>query len=476
MAEGPTQGGVDQVPPAAAAAGGRSVLAKREVPQEAPPRPPIVPPRRQHALGYNPRLALFFLLPALVLLGALMLYPIWYTIGRSLFDRAGDSFVGIDNYRRMFELDATRRAIRNNAIWVVSAPTLATGIGLVFAVLAERVRWQTAFKVAVFMPMAISLLAAGVIFRLVYEQDPDRGLANAVATSVVDAVRPPGELAGGRPSQPESVRSTGGGYETRRAFRPGSSVPIGLVAIPPDEIPSDAVRARSPARGGPGTLTGTVWVDFTRGGGGTPGVVDPTEQGLPGVKVEAIRAGDVAGSATTDPDGTFAVSGLDRSDSYRIALPSSNFREPYGGVTWLGPTLVTPSIIAAFLWVWIGFAMIVIGAGLAAIPREVLEAARTDGANEWQVFRRVTAPLLRPVLLVVLVTLVINVLKIFDLVFVIAPPSSQRDANVVALEMWRVSFGGARDQGLGSALSVLLFVLVVPAMIYNIRRLRADRA
>jgi alpha-glucoside transport system permease protein len=74
----------------------------------------------------------------------------------------------------------------------------------------------------------------------------------------------------------------------------------------------------------------------------------------------------------------------------------------------------------------------------------------------------------------VLVTLMINVLKIFDLVFVIAPPSVQDDANVVALEMWRVSFGGAQDQGLGSALSVLLFVLVVPAMLFNIRRLRSE--
>jgi alpha-glucoside transport system permease protein len=117
----------------------------------------------------------------------------------------------------------------------------------------------------------------------------------------------------------------------------------------------------------------------------------------------------------------------------------------------------------------------VIGAGLAAIPRDVLEAARVDGASEWQVFRRVTAPLLVPVLLVVLVTLVINVLKIFDLVLVIPPGSVQDNANVIALEMWRVSFGGARDQGLGSALSVFLFLLVLPAMAFNIKRFRSER-
>ena len=53
---------------------------------------------------------------------------------------------------------------------------------------------------------------------------------------------------------------------------------------------------------------------------------------------------------------------------------------------------MTPAIIVAYIWIWAGFAMVVIGAGLAAIPREVLEAARVEGANEWQVFRRVTVP------------------------------------------------------------------------------------
>jgi alpha-glucoside transport system permease protein len=439
------------------------------------PGPPVTtrPPPRERGIGYNPRLAFLFLLPALILLGALVIYPIFYTVGRSLFDRLGSSFVGLDNYRQMFELDGTRTAIRNNAIWVVAAPTLATGIGLIFAVLAERVRWQTVFKVAIFMPMAISFLAAGVIFRLVYEEEPERGLANAVVTSVVGTVRPPGEIAGARPSQSDAARRADGGFATVQSFRPGQVVGFGLAGITPDKVPKGATLARAPNSGEARALRGVVWLDFTRGGGGQPGVVDAAERGIPGVGVDAVRGGEVVGSATTARDGSFTIDGLDRGD-YTVRLPGSNFRQPYGGVEWLGPSLVTPAIIAAFLWIWVGFAMIVIGAGLAAIPREVLEAARTDGAGEWQVFRRVTAPLLRPVLLVVLVTLTINVLKIFDLVFVIAPPSTQDDANVVALEMWRVSFGGQLDQGLGSALSVLLFVLVIPAMIFNIRRLRAE--
>src|SRR4051794_15359912 len=103
--------------------------------------------------------ALAFLAPALVLLGALVVAPIFATIDRSFFDRAGDQFVGLDNYAAVFQDDNTRKALTNNLIWVVFAPTIATALGLIFAVLSERVRWQTAFKLCVFMPMAISFLA-----------------------------------------------------------------------------------------------------------------------------------------------------------------------------------------------------------------------------------------------------------------------------------------------------------------------------
>ncbi len=152
-------------------------------------------------------------------------------------------------------------------------------------------------------------------------------------------------------------------------------------------------------------------------------------------------------SATTAADGTFLLEGVPQG-GVEVRLPAQNFREPFAGISWLGPTLVTPAIIVSYIWIWAGFAMVVIAAGLASIPRETLEASRVDGASEWQVFRRVTVPLLAPVLAVVLVTLVINVLKIFDLVLVIAPGSSQRDANVIALQLWKTAFG-IRDFGLG---------------------------
>jgi alpha-glucoside transport system permease protein len=427
-------------------------------------------PRRRSAV----LLALAFLAPAVILLGALVLYPIVATVVRSLYSASGQRFVGLDNFTDVFESSRTQRALRNNLIWVLVAPAVATGIGLVLAVLAERVRWQTAFKVAVFMPMAISFLAAGVIFRIVYEENPRRGVANAVVTGIQDTIRPPGRYHGALVSDPDAVGERDGGFATTGTYRRGDVVVVGLVAIPPDDVPSDARPAtapRVPANG----LGGVVWRDFTPGGGGTRGALDDGEVGLPGVDVDVVRAGDTVATATTDTRGRWVARDLEPG-SYGVALPSSNFRAPATGVSWLGPSVVTPAIIAAFCWIWVGFALVVIGAGLSAIPREALEAARVDGANEWQVFRRVTAPLLWPVLLVVLVTLVINVLKIFDLVFVIAPGSSQDDANVLALEMWRVSFGGARNQGLGSALAVLLFLLVIPAMFFNIRRMRREAA
>lgn len=218
---------------------------------------------------------------------------------------------------------------------------------------------------------------------------------------------------------------------------------------------------------------GTAWLDFTRGGGGRPNAVDGTELGLAGLRIEAVRDGKVVAATTAKADGTFALP-ADRADGAVLRLPASNFREQYNGVEWLGPTLVTPAVIGAYVWMWAGFAMVLIGAGLAAVPRELLEAARVDGANEWQVFRRITVPLLAPVLAVVLVTLMINVLKVFDLVFVIAPGSAQDDANVLALQLYRSSFGTDADLGVGSAIAVLLLLLVVPVMVLNVRRLRRE--
>jgi ABC-type sulfate transport system permease subunit len=150
--------------------------------------------------------AFLFLLPALILLGALVVYPIFYSVVRSLYSETGGTFVGTDNYRTMFASEATRTAIKNTFIWVVFAPSIVTALGLIFAVLSERIRWSTAFKVIIFMPMAVSFLSAGVTWRLIYEEDPQLGLANAAARGVAGIVHPPGVIEGARPSDEDQLQ------------------------------------------------------------------------------------------------------------------------------------------------------------------------------------------------------------------------------------------------------------------------------
>ncbi|MET7456210.1 sugar ABC transporter permease [Streptomyces sp. NPDC005574] len=434
------------------------------------PAPSVTP--RKSVTGTRLWVAVLFLLPALVLLGALVVYPIGYSVWRSLYDADGSGFVGLDNYRDIFTDNSTLTAVRNTAIWVAVAPALVTALGLIFAVLTERVRWATAFKLLIFMPMAISMLAAGIIFRLVYEQDPDQGVANAVVTSVHDAFADSSVYPKARPNAAASdLKASGGGsFTTTGAVRAGTPALLPLVGIAPNRLPGTPENARAASGAG---VTGTVWLDFKLGGGGTKGQVDPGEKALKGVKVEAVRDGEVVASATSGADGTFTLPA--KADGARLRLPGSNFAAAYNGIDWLGPTLVTPAIIGSYVWMWAGFAMVLIAAGLAGVDRNLLEAARVDGANEWQVFRKVTVPLLTPVLVVVLVTLMINVMKIFDLVYIIAPQPSQDDANVLALQLFLSSFGGGGNYGAGSAIGVILLLLVLPVMFVNIRRLRRER-
>ncbi|WSI38934.1 sugar ABC transporter permease [Streptomyces sp. NBC_01340] len=421
--------------------------------------------------GTRRTVAVLFLLPCLVLLGALVVYPIGYSLIRSFLNQSGDGFAGVDNYKALFTDDGIRTALKNNVIWVVFAPTVATALGLVFAVLTERVRWGTAFKLVVFMPMAISMLAAGIIFRLVYDQDPDKGVANAVWVGVHDTFAESSAFPKAHPGRQSPLQPEKGGFITRQAVHAGQSVTLPLVGVAPDKMPSGAKKAAQ-APSEPGKVTGTAWQDFTRGKGvGRLGQVDPGELGYVGMRIEAVKGGKVVDSAKVRGDGTFTLS--QKADGAQLRLPAGNFREPYNGVDWLGPSLVTPAVIGAYVWMWAGFAMVLIAAGLAGVPRELLEAARVDGANEWQVFRRVTVPLLAPVLAVVLVTLMINVLKVFDLVFIIPPGSSQDDANVLALELYRKGF--SEDQpGIASAIAVFLLLLVIPVVWFNVRRLRRE--
>jgi alpha-glucoside transport system permease protein len=426
------------------------------------------PPSRFRASGP----AAAFLAPALFFLGVWLVYPTIRTVIRSFYSDQGNEFVGLDNYERLFRDDIIFTAIKNNALWALIVPAAVTAIGLIFAVLTEKIRWSVAFKVVVFMPLAVSLFAVGVIWRIMYQQDPDRGAINAAIVAVQDTFQERGVLSRANPSTDDLEGSVNRGFVLTESVRPGDVALVGLTAIRSPEIPETATDAAQPepVQGG---ITGVVWRDF-KPGGGTPGEVESDEPGLPGVTVELRKAdGGGAGRTTTGDDGTFVFEDVEDGE-YRVAISKSTFAEPFTGFNWLGESLITPSIMFAYIWVTAGFAMVIIAAGLAAIPRDVLEAARTDGANELQVFRRVTVPLLAPVLTVVFVTQIIGVLKVFDLVLAIAPGASQDDATVIAFEMWKRSFSGQNLFGLGSAISTFLLLLFIPFLIVNVKRFRTE--
>ena len=413
-----------------------------------------------------------FLAPAIFVLVVWMVYPAIYTIVRSFFGQTGflGHWVGLSNFKHLFTTSTLTTAIKNNAIWVAVVPAFVTSVGLLFAVLTERVRWAVAFKTVVFLPMAISAFATGVTWRIMYQQDPSLGAINALGKTVSGVISPAGVLSSATPSI-SALQPSGGGLVMKTTTQPGGVVLLGLTGIAPDQVPKAAKQAVTPAAK-QGDVVGTVWRDF-KPGGGKPGVVEQGELGLPGVTVQLRdAAGKVVQSTKSNADGSFDFAKVP-AGAYHAAIGAQTFAKPFGGYSWLGPKLITPALLLAYIWIWAGFAMVVIGAGLAAMPRDVLEAARTDGATEWQTFRRVTVPLLAPVLSVVFITMIINVLKVFDIVLALAPESTQANANVIALAMWRTAFP-ENDFGLGSAIAVFLFLLVIPVLALNIRRFRRE--
>jgi len=296
-----------------------------------------------------------WMLPALLLLATFLVYPTIDTFRRSLLDARSDGFVGLDNYTAIVEnanplVADSHSALANNALWLVLFTGVTVPLGLVLAVLTGRVRYEAAAKSAIFIPMAISFVAASVIWRFMLEFNPDVGTVNAALTGL-----------GGEPT----------------AWLQDAGAPqTWLTERGPDSLP------------GPFQLNNLV-------------------------------------------------------------------------------------LIMVGVWMWTGFALVVLSAGLKGISTEMLEAARVDGANEWQIFRHIIVPTLRPVIVVVTVTLLINALKIFDLVWVMTGGRFQTD--VVATLFFKQSFIN-RDFGAGAALAVVLLLAVVPLMLLNIRRFQTEEA
>jgi alpha-glucoside transport system permease protein len=131
-------------------------------------------------------------------------------------------------------------------------------------------------------------------------------------------------------------------------------------------------------------------------------------------------------------------------------------------------------LIVIMIWMQTGFAMVVLSAAIKAIPDEIIEAARIDGASELQVFRRIVVPSVLPTIVVVTTYMVINALKVFDIVFVMGNAETN-DTEVIAERMIRWFFISNND-GRGAAIAVVLFVAIIPIMIWNIRRFRQEEA
>ncbi len=296
-----------------------------------------------------------WLSPAILLLTTFLVYPVIDTVRRSFQDARSDNWVGFDNYQfiidnpRPFAAD-THAALFNNVLWLVLFPGIVVPLGLLLAVLSSRVRYESVAKSAVFIPMAISFVAAGVIWKFMYEFNPDIGTFNAV---IERADRDP-----------------------------------------------------------------TAWLQDT---------------------------------------GALQRWATDR-----------------GPETMWGPLQINNfALVTVGVWMWTGFALVVLSAGLKGIPTEILEAARVDGASEWQIFWRIILPSLMPTILVVGTTLVIQSLKIFDLIWVMS--GGRFGTDVVATLFFKQAFV-ARNFGVGAALAVVLLVAVVPAMILSVRRFQREAA
>jgi alpha-glucoside transport system permease protein len=273
--------------------------------------------------------------PALLLLGIFLVYPALRTLWLSLLDRQGEAFVGLENYVWVFQDPNSFTTIRNTLIWVVLTPLLSTGIGLIYAILIDRSRFESVAKSLLFMPVSISFVGAGIIWKFVYAQ------------------------------------------------RPAELDQIGL---------ANQLR---------------IWF------------------------------------------GAEPMNFLNNAPANTLFL------------------------ILVMIWIQAGFAMVLLSAAIKAIPTDIVEAARLDGVNAWQMFRSVTIPSIRPTLVVVLTTITIGVLKVFDIVRTMT--GGQFDTSVVANAMYDQSFVFG-ESGRGGALAVLIFVLVIPIVIYNIRQLNEARS
>ena len=143
-------------------------------------------------------------------------------------------------------------------------------------------------------------------------------------------------------------------------------------------------------------------------------------------------------------------------------------------VSWLGRRdTATYAIIVAYVWASTGFVMVVLSAALKGISQEVIEAARTDGATEWDIFKRIQLPLLSLPISVVTVWLIINVIKVFDIVYIMTRGGPGGASRVIGYTYYVETFESGKG-GYGASVAVVMLLFIVPIMLFNIRRFRTE--
>jgi len=278
-----------------------------------------------------------FIGPGVAILFWFLAIPAIRTLMLSFRSATGTGFVGFDNYKFAFTDRIMLEAFRNNLLWMVFGTFFCVSLGLVIAVLADRSNYESIYKAIIFMPMAISFVGAGVIWKFIY-----------------------------------TYKGEGAGISE-----------IGLLNA----------------------------IVLALGGQSQPWLSQP---------------------------------------------PLNNF-----------------FLIVIMVWLQTGFAMVIISSAIKGIPAELLEAARIDGANEFQTFFRIIIPTIQGTLLTVTTTILIFSLKLFDIVRVMT--GGNNGTNVIANEFYleRFTYGNA---GRASAIAIVLLVAVIPVMIYNLRQFRESRA
>ncbi len=300
---------------------------------------------------------------------------------------------------------AVRGTVINSLWWVFMVTAMATAFGLAIAALADRARLENAAKSIIFMPLAISFVGAGIIWRFMYiarpGDDPQTGLLNWIWVAL-------GDLS----------------LSNNRWI---AVLVLGLV------------------------LAGLVSLAMTGWRNGAFGLVGGSMAlALPLLWIVwRLAAGRLGGT------------GVDGAGERTVIFISQNL--PYNNL-WL---------MVVLIWIQTGFAMVIFSAAIKAVPQEYIEAAKVDGATDSSIFWRIIVPSILPTIGVVVTTLTVNVLKIFDVVKVMT--NGNFETQIVANEMFFQAFT-AGNRGLGSALAVALFVAVLPVLYLNVRRLQQEGA